>query len=251
VSPDNLREWRLPDDSGLLLAHVHQGGPAMQAGLAAGDVIYAVQGEPVDSVSSLATALGSFAAGDTVTLECWHQGAPMKAVARLAAAEGVFQRACGGGDAGGCFSMGVLLAEAPDVDRSPGRAAAFLRKACNGGSAEACVRVAAAHRDGSLGLSQSPLLAATLYEKACQGRAAAGCLGLAGLYATPGGALESQEQAAELYQRACGWHVAEACHEMALRYASGNGVVQDAQRSRSLHRVACDLGSQESCDAAP
>ncbi len=35
VSPDNLKEWRLPDDSGLLPAHIHQDGPAMEAGLPA------------------------------------------------------------------------------------------------------------------------------------------------------------------------------------------------------------------------
>jgi TPR repeat protein len=139
-----------------------------------------------------------------------------------------------------------MLADSPAAAQNPARAAAFLKRGCDIGSAEACVRLGAAHRDGSLGQQQNALLAAGLFEKACQKESPDGCLALAGIYASPG-ALESQEQAAELYQRACGWRVAEACREIALRYESGTGVPQDAQRARSLHHIACDLGSQASC----
>jgi hypothetical protein len=247
VSPDDLKAWGLPDDSGLMVAHAHQEGPAMRAGLRDGDVIHSLGGQAIDSVASLDAVLEGRAPGDAVVLRCWRDGVPQDVRVRLEPAADVYRRACDGGDPEGCFSLGAMLAEGRGGAQNPARAAAFLKKGCDGGSAEACVRVADAHLEGSLGLQQNVLLAASLYEKACEARAASGCLALAGIYGTPGGSLESQDQAAALYQRACGWRVAEACHQIALRFASGNGVAQDAQRSSSLHRVACDLGSSESC----
>jgi S1-C subfamily serine protease len=54
--------------SGATIAGVLSGSPAEQAGLAAGDVIVAVDGQPVDSATTLGTLLGSHQPGDSVQL---------------------------------------------------------------------------------------------------------------------------------------------------------------------------------------
>ena len=54
--------------SGATIAGVVSGSPAEQAGLAAGDVIVAVDGQSVDSATTLGTLLSSHQPGDSVRL---------------------------------------------------------------------------------------------------------------------------------------------------------------------------------------
>ena len=59
------------DDStvnGATVGDVTPGSPAESAGIQAGDVITAVNGQPVPDAVSLITRIRSFAPGDTVTL---------------------------------------------------------------------------------------------------------------------------------------------------------------------------------------
>jgi uncharacterized protein len=247
VSEADLRALGLPDDSGLYLAHVHEQGPGMKAGLQREDVLLLLAGRPLDSLAALDAALASHAEGDSVAVELWRGRARLETTARLEGAAAVFQRACEQGDAEGCFSMGTMLAQHEEVGQNRAWALEFIKKGCDRGSADACLRLARALEQGELGSAPNPLRAAGLYEKVCQQDVPAACVGLARIYGQPGGALESQERAATLYQRACGWRDPEACHEIAQRYELGNGVPQDAQRALSLHRVACDLGHQGSC----
>jgi putative serine protease PepD len=53
---------------GSRVQEVNPGGPADDAGLAAGDVIVAVEGRPVTDSTELIVAIRSFAPGDTITL---------------------------------------------------------------------------------------------------------------------------------------------------------------------------------------
>jgi hypothetical protein len=250
VSESDLRALGLPDDMGLFVAHVHQEGPAMKAGLQNGDVLLVLAERLLDSKATFDAALEGYGEGDVVPVEYWRSKAQQRATVRLEGATTVFQRACDHGDANGCFSMGALLAQHADVGQNQAWALEFLKKGCKGGSADACVRLGRAFEEGALGAPQNQLRAAGLYEKACQQNLPSACLALATIYATPGGPLESQERAANLLQRACGWRDAGACHEIANRYERGDGVPQDPQRASSLHRVACDLGNEASCARA-
>ncbi len=66
-----LREKdRLPQvQGGVSILSVESGSPAEQAGLEAGEIITAVNGEQIDRPSDLASAISSARPGDTVTLE--------------------------------------------------------------------------------------------------------------------------------------------------------------------------------------
>jgi len=247
VSAADLGSLGLSSDEGLYVAHVHQGGPGMEAGLQAGDILLSLAGRSLSSQADVDAALAGRAEGEGMVAELWRSRARLETTIRPKGSTAVFQHACELGDAEGCFSLGTLLAQHPEVGQNQAWALEYIKKGCDRGSSDACLRLAHALEEGGLGMQANPLRAAGLYEKGCQQEVPDACVALARIYAQPGGALESQERAATLYQRACGWRHAEACHEIAERYEHGNGVPKDAQRSLSLHRVACDLGSQASC----
>ena len=90
------RALRLPD--GVALIQVNPNGPAGRAGLqafsrardgsiVAGDVIIAVNDDPVISLDDMLTALEKRQPGDTVQLAVWRAGKTRKVQAVLAAGE--------------------------------------------------------------------------------------------------------------------------------------------------------------------
>jgi S1-C subfamily serine protease len=83
---------------GVALLRVSPGSPAQRAGLQpfvrardggveSGDVITAVNGEPVTDFDDLLNELERFQAGDTVTLSVWHAGRTRQVGVKLAAGD--------------------------------------------------------------------------------------------------------------------------------------------------------------------
>lgn len=73
--PEGLRRWWGRDgESGVLLGDVTQGGPAWRAGVRPGDLVLAVDGEPVARARELVRAIRSGGVGNRVTLEISRQG---------------------------------------------------------------------------------------------------------------------------------------------------------------------------------
>jgi len=68
----------LEPEQGILITRVIPGLPADRAGVARYDVITAVQGEPVDSRSSLSDALDQMEAGDAIELTLLRQARPLQ-----------------------------------------------------------------------------------------------------------------------------------------------------------------------------
>jgi S1-C subfamily serine protease len=90
------RALRLPD--GVALVQVAPNGPAAQAGLqpfmrsrdngiVQGDVITAINDEPIKSLDDMLTVLEKHAPGDTVTLSVWRAGRSRKQTVTLVAGE--------------------------------------------------------------------------------------------------------------------------------------------------------------------
>ena len=73
----------VPEDAGVLVGKVVDGSPAFRAGVEVGDIVTAVDGEPMDSASALARAIGGHGDGDTVVLEVWRDGRMEKISAAL------------------------------------------------------------------------------------------------------------------------------------------------------------------------
>ena len=50
----------------------------------------------------------------------------------------LYQKACDGGDAGGCYNLGVLYADGQGVNQDYQKAAQLYQKTCDSGNAEGC-----------------------------------------------------------------------------------------------------------------
>ena len=73
----------VPEDAGVMVGKVVNDSPAFRAGVEVGDIVTAVDGEPVASASALAGAIGGHEDGDTVVLEVWRDGRVQKISAAL------------------------------------------------------------------------------------------------------------------------------------------------------------------------
>lgn len=75
VGPEDAELYRLPSVSGVLVQNVGKDGPAGRAGLAQGDVIVAVDGQPVGTVGELQQRVAEHRPGDRVTVRFFRGGA--------------------------------------------------------------------------------------------------------------------------------------------------------------------------------
>lgn len=74
ITPELAEAESLPLQSGALIRAVTPGSPAERAGLAAGDIIEAVNGQPVDAANPLRQLILAHATGDRLTLTARKAG---------------------------------------------------------------------------------------------------------------------------------------------------------------------------------
>ncbi len=83
LTPELRTHFGVPEDAGVMVGKLVDGSPAFRAGLEVGDIVTAVDGEPVASSSALARAIRDHEDGDTVVLEVWRDGRVQKISATL------------------------------------------------------------------------------------------------------------------------------------------------------------------------
>src|SRR6185437_5067018 len=74
----------LPEPEGALVSSIEQGGPAARAGVKPGDVILALNGDPVQTSSQLPVRIASLMPGTTVHLTLWRNHAKHDVSVKLA-----------------------------------------------------------------------------------------------------------------------------------------------------------------------
>ncbi|MBV9619747.1 MAG: DegQ family serine endoprotease [Gammaproteobacteria bacterium] len=84
VTPDIARSLGLSSPQGALVSQVVEGSPAEKAGIRTGDVITAVNGQPVKSNSELRNSIGLRRVGDKVEIGLMRDGKPLKLTAVIA-----------------------------------------------------------------------------------------------------------------------------------------------------------------------
>jgi serine protease Do/serine protease DegQ len=112
VTPDIAHSLGLPNAVGALVSQVVEGSPAERAGIRTGDVITAVNGQPVKSNSELRNTIGLLRVGDKVDIGLMRDGKPIRVTAVIADATAELT--------GGPVSIhksfeGSELADAPDA----------------------------------------------------------------------------------------------------------------------------------------
>lgn len=83
LTPELRTHFGVPEDAGVMVGKLVDGSPAFRAGLEVGDIVAAVDGEPVASSSALARAIRGHEDGETVVLEVWRDGQMQKISATL------------------------------------------------------------------------------------------------------------------------------------------------------------------------
>ena len=83
LTPELRIHFGVPDDRGVMIGRVEEDSPAAAAGLAVGDIITAIDGEPVDSTWDLGIAVRRHDGGDAVGLEVWRDGRALDLTATL------------------------------------------------------------------------------------------------------------------------------------------------------------------------
>jgi len=86
VTPDIAHSLGLSSAVGALVGRVVEGSPAEKAGVRVGDVITAVNGQPIKSNSDLRNAIGLLRVGDRVEIGLVRDGKPQQLTAVIAAA---------------------------------------------------------------------------------------------------------------------------------------------------------------------
>ena len=83
VAPEDAEAFNLPSVSGVLIQNVDAGTPGAEAGLEQGDVIVALDDQPVGYVAQLQGRVAMFRPGDRVTLTVYRGGGPRDIEVRL------------------------------------------------------------------------------------------------------------------------------------------------------------------------
>ncbi|MDH3743792.1 MAG: PDZ domain-containing protein [Acidobacteriota bacterium] len=74
ITPELREHFGVAGDSGVLISEVAAGSPASTAGIRAGDVLTAIDGEPVARSGEIVRAIGRREDNETVSLEIWREG---------------------------------------------------------------------------------------------------------------------------------------------------------------------------------
>lgn len=74
LTPELRRHFGAPEDRGVMISRVREGSPAERAGLAVGDIVTDVDGEPVEGTWDMGVAIRRHQAGEEADLVVWRDG---------------------------------------------------------------------------------------------------------------------------------------------------------------------------------
>jgi hypothetical protein len=176
------------------------------------------------------------------------KGAP-RDLGRAARAYG---RACEGGAADVCNTLGEIVEQTGAIEGGLARAEQLYQKACEGGSSPGCLNLGlvAAGRDDKVG-------AFALFERSCNGGWAAGCHHVAESYEQGEGVGKDITKALEIYAQACDSEYVESCTVAAGLYLAGEVVTKNVEAAVRLYgkalqvfAVSCKAGNDLDCTEA-
>jgi serine protease Do len=117
VTPENVKEWKLPAERGVVVGRVSPESPASKAGLKETDVITEVDGQRVEGSAQFRRMIREIPAGRTVQLTVWRDGRAQTVAATLAQAEQNHRAMLNAVPGGFAFRMpNVEIPEMPDVE---------------------------------------------------------------------------------------------------------------------------------------
>ncbi len=157
-----------------------------------------------------------------------------------------FEKACDGGEARSCDRLAYLYMQ---LKLGPEKSQEKWQQACDLGMAEACMVLA-----GSASRSAAPAdveRARSLYGRACRLGSWRACMSEVDTFLRPAGNLPPNamdvQTGVTMLEGLCRNHVASACHELAGLRREGKLVARDEAMATSLLADSCTLGWSEAC----
>jgi len=118
VTPENVKEYKLPAERGVVVGSVAPESPASKSGLAETDVITEVDGQRVEGAAQFRRIIREIPAGRTVQLTIWRDGRAQTIRATLGKAEDNHRAMLKA--APGAFTFRMPEVEIPDMPEVPG-----------------------------------------------------------------------------------------------------------------------------------
>jgi serine protease Do len=109
VTPALAKAFDVPQVSGVLVSDVEKNGPGAQAGLERGDIILAVDGQPVDNVNNLRLRIAQTMPGTTVHLKILRSGQEREVAVKLGELPEKASQAAPGQPGAGSLMQGVQV----------------------------------------------------------------------------------------------------------------------------------------------
>ncbi len=169
----------------------------------------------------------------------------------------LFDKACQGREARGCFSHAMSLVSERNASKDDAQKALLLAAAqkdadasCAYGDGWSCYAVANWHAAGFT-FPKDQAKSATLMKRSCDLGYASGCLSLANLYiAGDKGLSKDTAQASTLLSRACESGNASHCERLGTAYQKGELGAKEPQKALDAFGKACDVGGMRACASA-
>lgn len=132
------------------------------------------------------------------------------------------------------------------LDKDPGRANDFRRRACDAGHGEACNELGYAYEKG-LGVPKDGEQSLAAYRKGCDAKNGMACRNAGVCHENGFGTSKSLEEAARYYDLACGIGYARGCSDLAIACVNGYGVPRDLKKGAELFERACKDEVVDAC----
>jgi serine protease Do len=113
VTPENVKQWKLPAERGVVVGRVAPESPAAKAGLKETDVITEVDGQRVEGSTQFRRMIREIPAGRSVQLKVWRDGRAQELSAKLDQAEEMHHLMTG--TMPGSFAFRMPEVEMPDM----------------------------------------------------------------------------------------------------------------------------------------
>jgi len=118
LTPELAESFAFAGRDGVLVQDVERGGPGEKAGLRAGDIVFARDGQKVDDVAVFRNGIAAAAPGTSVALDVWRDGKATKITLKLGKLEGERSASADTGAEGGRPGWGLALSDlTPDARR--------------------------------------------------------------------------------------------------------------------------------------
>src|SRR5580704_1783988 len=114
VTAENVKQFKLPAERGVVVGRVAPDSPASKAGLKETDVITEVDGQRVEGATQFRRMIREIPAGRTVQLTVWRDGRAQTLSAKLDQAEEM-HRVLSGGTVPGSFAFRMPDVEVPEM----------------------------------------------------------------------------------------------------------------------------------------